>query len=184
RALEETARTRQVIVFTHDERLPEAVRRLGIESRMFMVTRRPGSVVEVRKSLDPVRAHIEDALALVHTTDLPSPVLRRTVPGFCRAALESAFIGVIRRRQLLAGKTHGEVDEALAKGGKLTPLAALAFFDDRERGSEVMARLNKYGSWAGDAFKQCNEGAHKEYAGDLKMLINDTEKLAERIQLL
>ena len=124
-----------------------------------MVTRRPGSVVEVRKSLDPV-------------------------PGFCRAALESAFIGVIRRRQLLAGKTHGEVDEALAKGGKLTPLAALAFFDDRERGGEVMARLNKYGSWAGDAFKQCNEGAHKEYAGDLKMLINDTEKLAERIQQL
>ena len=29
RALEETARTRQVIVFTHDERLPEAVRRVG-----------------------------------------------------------------------------------------------------------------------------------------------------------
>ena len=55
RALEETARTRQVIVFTHDERLPEAVRRLGIESRMFMVTRRPGSVVEVRKSLDPAK---------------------------------------------------------------------------------------------------------------------------------
>jgi hypothetical protein len=162
----------------------EAVRRLGIESRMFMVTRRPGSVVEVRKSLDPVRAHIEDALALVHTTDLPNPVLRRTVPGFCRAALESALIGVIRRRQLLAGKTHGEVDEALAKGGKLTPLAALAFFDDRERGSEVMARLNKYGGWAGDAFKQCNEGAHKEYAGDLQGLINDTEKLAERIQAL
>ena len=29
-ALEETAQTRQVIVFTHDERLHEAVRRLGI----------------------------------------------------------------------------------------------------------------------------------------------------------
>ncbi len=68
--------------------------------------------------------------------------------------------------------------------GKLTTLAALAFFDDRERGSEVMARLNKYGGWAGDAFKQCNEGAHKEYAGDLKQLINDSEKLAERIQAL
>ena len=114
RALEETAARRQVIVFTHDERLPEAVRRLGIESRMFMVARRPGSVVEVRKSLDPVRAHIEDALALVHTADLPNPVLRRTAPGFCRAAVEAALIGVIRRRQLLAGKSHGEVAETLA----------------------------------------------------------------------
>jgi hypothetical protein len=46
-----------------------------------------------------------------------------------------------------------------------------------------MARLNRYGGWAGDAFKRCNEGAHKEYAGDLKTLIN-TEKLAERIQVL
>ena len=47
-----------------------------------------------------------------------------------------------------------------------------------------LARVNKFGGWAGDAFKQCNEGAHKEYAGDLKILINDTEKLAERIQAL
>ena len=72
RALEETARTRQVIVFTHDERLPEAVRRFGIKSTFLSVTRRPKSVVEVRTGLDPVRANIEDALALVHTTELPS----------------------------------------------------------------------------------------------------------------
>ena len=103
RALEETARTRQVIVFTHDERLPEAVRRLGIESRMFMVTRRPGSVVEVRKSLDPVMAHLEDARALAYTADLPGPVLKRIVPGYCRAALEAAFISVVRRKMLAAG---------------------------------------------------------------------------------
>jgi len=101
-----------------------------------------------------------------------------------RAALEAALIGVIRRRQLLAGKSLGEVEEALAKSGKLTTLAALAFWDDRERGGEVMARVNKYGGWAGDAFKQCNDGAHKEFAGDLKGLINDTEKLAERLQAL
>ena len=47
RAFEETARTRQVIVFTHDERLPEAVRRLRIKSTILSVTRRPKSVVEV-----------------------------------------------------------------------------------------------------------------------------------------
>ena len=47
-----------------------------------------------------------------------------------------------------------------------------------------MARINKYGTWAGDAFRPCNEGAHKEYAGDLKQLINDSEKLAERIEAL
>jgi hypothetical protein len=45
-------------------------------------------------------------------------------------------------------------------------------------------RLNKYGSWAGDAFKQCNEGTHKEYGGDVKQLIKDTEKLTERVAAL
>ena len=179
RALEETARTRQVIVFTHDERLPEAARRLGIASTILSVTRRLKSQVDIRTSLSPVRANIEDALALVHTTDLPGPVLRRIVPGYCRAALEAAFIGAIRRRMLATGKTPDQMEDALAKGGKLTTLAAMAFFDDREKGGEVMARVNKFGGWAGDAFKQCNEGAHKEFTGDLKQLINDTEKLAE-----
>jgi energy-coupling factor transporter ATP-binding protein EcfA2 len=50
-ALGETAQSRQVIVFTHDERLPEAVRRLGIKSTILSVTRRPRSVVEVRAAL-------------------------------------------------------------------------------------------------------------------------------------
>src|SRR6185503_7147940 len=89
RALEETARTRQVIVFTHDDRLPEALRRLQINTTILGVTRRPKSVVEIRTALDPVRAHIEDALALVHTTELPREVLRTLVPGFCRSALEA-----------------------------------------------------------------------------------------------
>ena len=126
RALEETAQTRQVIVFTHDERLPEAIRRLGIKSTILSVTRRPKSVVEVRTALDPVQAHIEDALALAHTADLPLPVMRRLVPGFCRGALEAAFISVIRRRRLAAGVPHGEVEEELTEAAKLTPLAALA----------------------------------------------------------
>jgi DNA repair exonuclease SbcCD ATPase subunit len=184
RALEETARTRQVVVFTHDERLSDAVRRLGIPSRILSVTRRTKSVVEIRTSLDPVKANIEDALALVHTTDLPVPVLRRIVPGFCRAALEASLIESVRRRLLSRGQAHDQVDDVLAKGGKLTPLAALAFFEDSTRGGEVLTRLNKFGPWAADAFKQCNEGAHKEYAGNLMDLIRDTEKLTERVAAL
>src|SRR5262245_20969376 len=45
RALEETARTRQAIVFTHDERLAEAVRRLNIKTTILSLTRRPEPVV-------------------------------------------------------------------------------------------------------------------------------------------
>ena len=52
-ALDSIAQMHQVIVFTHDDRLPEAVRRLDINASMLSVTRRPKSVVEVRRSLDP-----------------------------------------------------------------------------------------------------------------------------------
>ncbi len=185
RALEETARARQVIVFTHDERLPEAVRRLNIRTTILSVTRRPKSVVEVRTALDPVRAHIEDALALVHTTDLPKDVLRHLVPGFCRSALEAAFIGLIRRRRLTAGTAYADLEEELKGVGKVTTLAALGFFDDKDRGGDVMKRLNQIGSWAGDVFKQSKDGVHDAAAaGDLKVMIEDTERLSAEIMAL
>ena len=181
RALEDTALSRQVIVFTHDERLPEALRRLGIKSTILSITRRPKSVVEVRTALDPIQGHIEDALALVHTTDLPGEVLRRLVPGFCRAALEASFIGVVRGRRLAAGRLHHEVEEELNGVATLTSVASLALFDDKDRGSDVMKRMNNIGPWAGDVFKQCKDGAHDAFAGDLQSMIRDTEKLAAKI---
>jgi ABC-type Mn2+/Zn2+ transport system ATPase subunit len=181
RALDEAAQTRQVVVFTHDERLPEAIRRLNVKATVLGVTRRPKSVVEVRTSLDPVRAHIEDALALVHTTDLPQDVLRALVPGFCRSAIEASFIHLIRRRRLAAGHLHSEVEEELKGATKLVPLAALALFDDKEKGGDVMKRLNQFGSWAGDVFKKSKDGVHDEVEGSLKFMIQDTEKLSGKI---
>ena len=53
RVLETAARDRQVVVFTHDDRLPEAVRRLGIAATVIEVTRREGSAVEVREGPRP-----------------------------------------------------------------------------------------------------------------------------------
>ncbi len=47
-ALQDAARTRQVVVFTHDDRLPQAVRHLLIPATVIEVMRRPNSVVETR----------------------------------------------------------------------------------------------------------------------------------------
>jgi hypothetical protein len=76
------------------------------------------------------------------------------------------------------------VEEELHGVGKLTSLAALALFDDREKGGDVMNRLNKWGSWAGDVFTQCKNGPHSEVEGDLQLMIRNTEKLAEQILAL
>ena len=61
RVLESTAAGRQVIVFTHDNRLAQAVRQLSIPASILEVTRRPGSAVQIRTCLDPAEQALQDA---------------------------------------------------------------------------------------------------------------------------
>src|SRR6202008_5019122 len=98
RVLEGASADRQVVVFTHDDRLPEAVRRLDIAAEIVEVTRREASVVELRRALEPVGRYLEDALAVAGTLDVPSSAAARVVPGLCRLALEAACMEVVRRR--------------------------------------------------------------------------------------
>jgi hypothetical protein len=162
RVLSDTAMERQVIVFTHDDRLPEAVRRLGLAATILEVTRRPGSVVEVRRALDPPARAIEDARAIAADRGVPDDIGRRVVGGLCRMALESAFAEAYRRTRLSAGDEHHVVeDRLLASSTSLTARAALALFGDAERGGEVLTKLNGWGGrWAGDTYRACNKGAH------------------------
>ncbi len=60
RVLQMVAKKRQVVIFTHDDRLPEAVRRLQIEANIIEVLRREGSVVELREVRNPVRQYPDD----------------------------------------------------------------------------------------------------------------------------
>jgi energy-coupling factor transporter ATP-binding protein EcfA2 len=182
KVLERAAEKRQVIVFTHDDRLPEAVRRLRIPATVLEVTRREESVVEVRSAMTPVERHIEDARALTRTQDLPDEVARRVVPGFCRLALEAASIASVRRRRIGRGERHADVEEALSSVSRLTVFVALALFDDGSRGGEVLGRLQSvFGSNAAATLKAVNVGAHEPVRGDLRDLVRDTATLARQL---
>jgi hypothetical protein len=181
RTLADAAITRQVIVFTHDDRLPEAVRRLGLPATIHGVTRRAKSVVEVRQLSDPVSSLVEDARSVAATDDLPPGVAARVVPGFCRAAVEAACMEAVRRRRLSRGDPHEAVESLLACA-RTHPLMALALFDDEKRTEEVMPRLRKIGTWAVDVFKMCKAGAHERHEGDLKLLIDTSARLANYIK--
>ena len=93
------------------------MRRLDIAAEVVEVTRREGSVVELRRALDPVGRYLEDALAVAGTADLPSSAAARVVPGLCRLALEAACMEVVRRRRLSRGEPHAEVERALCERG-------------------------------------------------------------------
>jgi recombinational DNA repair ATPase RecF len=181
RVLADAAVTRLVIVFTHDDRLPEAVRRLGLAATVHSVTRRSNSLVDVRQTTDPVTTLIEDARAVALTDDLPDDVAGRVVPGFCRAAVEAACMECIRRRRLGRGEPHDTVESLLADNAKIHPLLALALFDEASRSNDVMPRLQRLGPWAVEAFKICKMGAHERVDGDLKTLIDSSQRLAKQL---
>jgi recombinational DNA repair ATPase RecF len=182
RVLERTAASRQVVVFTHDDRLSEAIRRLDIHARILEVARKESSVVEVRQALDPVERHVADARALLRTDELPNEVARRVIPGLCRFAIEAACMDAVRRRRIGRGDTHAEVEDELSKATRLTVHASLALFDTRERGGDVLSTLNaKFGGRATDAFRKSNQGTHQPVSGDLYDLVSDSAKLARAL---
>jgi recombinational DNA repair ATPase RecF len=158
RVLEGASADRQVVVFTHDDRLAEAVRRLDIAADVVEVTRREGSVVELRRALDPIGRYLEDALAVAGTAELPASTASHVVPGLCRLALEAVCMEVVRRRRLMRGEGHTEVARMLGDVASLTRLAALALFDDADRGADVVPRLQKdAGPPLARAFQRCGE---------------------------
>jgi hypothetical protein len=182
RVLEATAQTRQVIVFTHDDRLPQALRYLGIDANVVQVTRRGGSVVELKVVRDPAQTHIDDAFAIANTSELPESARRLVVPGNCRLAIEAVLNDVARRKLLAAGTGHAEVEERLAGITTLNKRAALALFGDDDRAGEVLTRLGTYGKWAQDAYQAANKGTHDGKVGDLFQLARDTERLVDKLR--
>lgn len=155
------ARSRQVVVFTHDDRLPEACRCLGLDARVLEVSRRPGSVVEVRVAGHPADTYLNDAYGVAMAEKVPPDVVRRVVPGLCRHAVEAACVDVSRRRLLAAGTPHAEIEQTLADQTTFMKQLALALFGDAARAGDVMGYVSsKWGHRAGDTVKLCNKGAH------------------------
>ncbi len=183
RVFSQIAGDRQVMVFTHDDRLPEALRRLGLPHTVKSVTRRAGSHVEVRDSLDPVNQYFQDAWALAADDDLLDGVVSRAAPGICRLGLEAACIEAVRRRRIEKGDSHRSVEVAIAEARTLNQFAALALFDDASQGGRVLGEINrKFGTNYADAFRDVNTGAHRAFTGSLKDLINDARGLATRLR--
>ncbi|RMB57232.1 AAA family ATPase [Tessaracoccus antarcticus] len=91
--LGELGRTRQVIVFSHDDRLPAALRRSSYDATILEVNRGANSQVTVTTSQDPTIRYLADAHGLIkewENGNLSEDDLRRTLPGLYRFAIESA----------------------------------------------------------------------------------------------
>lgn len=181
RLLAKTGETRQVIVFTHDDRLPEAIRRLQLAATIWEVTRREQSVVELRKNEDPVSRYIEDALAVAQTSELSEEARGVVAAGFCRSALEAACHQVIRTRWIRDGVPYADIERDLLRAQRLRQMIALALLNKLD--GDVVKELGKrYGSSAVSAYYAAKAGTHAGYQGDLRQMVRDTEYLAKRLR--
>lgn len=176
--LAEASGTRQVVVFTHDDRLAEAIRRLEIPANILEVQRGEGSIVQIRDSHDPVRRYISDARAIASSPELPTDIRGAVVANNCRGAIEAACHAKIRAARLTRGEKHGEVEQAITDAVTTRDKLSLVLFDDVERRSDVDNRLGSLGRWALRAFQASVKGAHQGLRSDPHGVIDDVEKLA------
>ncbi|MGW7615519.1 AAA family ATPase [Streptomyces antimycoticus] len=181
RVLDLYAQHRQVIVFTHDTRLEEAIRRLGIAATIKQVSRQTDSVVRVVPVSDPVNQALDEARAISLDEYLPDDVADRVLPAMCRVVLEAAFLTVARRTMRVAGVSASDAEERIAKAGPLTGLAALAMAVGQDAVLDTIAR--DHGPWAKDLIRQCNAASHQRpaHVTDRKDLIRRTERLAKAV---
>ena len=183
RVLATAAATRQVIVFTHDDRLPEALRRLQLPATVWAVTRRENSAVDLRRVTDPVAMYLDDARALAGTDQLPAAARGVVVTGLCRGAIEAACHDAVRRHRLVKGVPHADVERALTEAGTLCETASLAIFDDAGRSGEVLPKIKaKYGPSYANAFAAANDGVHGTYSNALPELVRDIERLTTKLR--
>lgn len=113
--LVDLAETRQVIVFTHDDRLPSAIRMSRAPARIVELTRAANSVVTVTESTRPGDRLLDDAYAIAADNAVPDDIKKKAIPTLCREALEATAWDVYSARQLTVGRTRSELEESWEK---------------------------------------------------------------------
>ncbi|MFB7262217.1 AAA family ATPase [Streptomyces nojiriensis] len=183
RVLHTCAQRRQVIVFTHDTRLQQAIRHLRIPATIMQVSRQTDSVVKVTRTDDPVSLALSEARAVAKDPNVPQAIADRVLPQMCRGALEAAYLEPARRRLRAEGHGHADIEARIAKAHKLTELAALACYGEGMEPAQVLGAIaQEHGPWARTLIERCNAGTHQlGPLGDRVELVRHTERLARAV---
>lgn len=162
------AKDRQVIVLTHDDRLPAAIRRSGAPARIVEVTRALNSTVTITESSRPATRLLDDAFAIAVDDGVPETIKKAAVPVLCREALESTAWDVFSAKALAAGSTREDLENRWEKSGSVRKRLALALYldDSADPGKWVSG-----GSARTATMQVATKGAHGGIA-DFKLAVN------------
>ncbi|MFB9619136.1 AAA family ATPase [Brooklawnia cerclae] len=142
--LGELARERQVIVLSHDDRLPAAVRRSSVDATVLEVCRGKNSNVTIRTLSDPAERYIADAFGIVKEWEderLEELAIRRTLPGLLRFAVESAAKDAFYERTIKTGSALVDVERIWGDAHTTRSKVALAVVGETSDPRELDAWL-------------------------------------------
>jgi hypothetical protein len=173
RVLQKAAETRQVVVLTHDDRLPEAVRRMAIPATLLQVNREANSVVAVQEVTDPALYHLADARAVASDNSLDEMVRRKVIPELCRMSLEARCREVYFTRCFKAGLPRVEVEDRWADATETSPRLGLAVGLDKDQLSPwLQERPHRK-----IALGICTSAVHNGLSGDPHRAISQVEQM-------
>lgn len=105
------AESRQVIVLTHDDRLPAAIRRSRAPARIVELHRGLNSSVTVTESTTPAKRLLDDAFTIGADEAVPDDIKSAAIPVLCREALELTAWDVYVVKALAKGTSFEELEE-------------------------------------------------------------------------
>ncbi|MEU6292112.1 AAA family ATPase [Streptomyces sp. NPDC046988] len=183
RVLDECAKSRQVVVFTHDTRLQQAIVHLGIEATVLRVTRQTDSVVGVEPLTDPVEQALAEARAVSLDPGIPQEVAEHVLPAMCRMAVEAACLEAVRRTlRDEQGLGLRAIEERVASLDRTKSYVSLALLGDERQHARDAVELICGGGWA--LVEAFNAGSHAPLPSvdDRKDLVRRTKALAVAIR--
>ena len=175
--LADLARTRQVIVFSHDDRLAQAARRLPNPPRILEVSRGGGSAVRLRSVQRPTERYLLDAHALLKETGMGEAVKRRVLPGVLRRAVEAAAWDRFCRRRLRQGEPLDAIEATWEAAERTRDRLELAVE------TPVQAWLEREPSRK-RALTACNAGTHQGLSTNLEETYHDVRRLVQAVESL
>ena len=181
--LEEVALERQVIVFTHDTRLRNAVRQMQIDAQIIEVARSLNSHVTAQQVDGPVRRNLDDARSVLRA-EASEAIKSRVIPVLCRQALEAACIEALWRTRAAGDIDREQTERDIRKAQKLTDKLGLLLPGATEHGGDPLETVrHKFGETAVDVVTDCNRGAHgATLSMPLNTLINRTKSLTDKLR--
>ena len=177
--LSSIAESRQVVVFSHDDRLAAAARRGLGEATILEVSRDEGSIVTVRPAHDPAGRYLSDAFAMAHDDDLPGATKRRLLPGMLRMAVESAARDRHFTESLGRGDRPADVEASWESAQRTRSRVALAVFGDSSRNLTDWASREPHRR---SALRVCTTAFHEGMSDEAVSACRNVERLVTEIR--